>query len=62
MGLFSGIHYQKIKLDDTDERCKGRWAFFQGYTVRKSKMDDTDERFKGRWPLFRNTLSENQTG
>jgi hypothetical protein len=42
-GPFSGIHCQKSKLDYTDERCKGRWAFFQGYSVRKSKLDDTDE-------------------
>ncbi len=56
MGLFQGYTVRKSKLDYTDERCTGMWAFFQGYTVRKSKLDDTDERFKGRWAFFRDTL------
>jgi hypothetical protein len=38
MSFFSWIHFRKSKLDDTDEKSKGRWAFFQGYTVRKSKL------------------------
>jgi hypothetical protein len=57
---FQGYTVRKSKLDDTDERCKGRWAFFQGYTVRKSLLYDTDERCKGRWTFFRDRLSENQ--
>jgi hypothetical protein len=28
-GLFQGYSVKNTKLDDTDERCKGRWAFFR---------------------------------
>jgi hypothetical protein len=28
-GPFQGYNVRKSKLDDTDERCKGRWAFFR---------------------------------
>jgi hypothetical protein len=60
MGLFQGCTVRKSKLDDTDERCTGRWAFFQGYTVRKSKLDDTDESVRIDGPFSKDTQSENQ--
>ncbi len=37
MGLFQGYTVRKSKLDDTDERCNGRWAFFFRDTVSENQ-------------------------
>ncbi len=59
-GPFSGIHGQKTELDDTDERCKGRWAFFRGTLSENQNWMIQMRGARADGPFFRDTLSENK--
>jgi hypothetical protein len=60
MGLFQGYTVRKSKLDDTDERCKCRWAFFRDTLSENQNWMIQMRGVRVDRPFFRDTLSENQ--